>query len=318
MAWRRNRLSLAAALALALGGWTAGCAAPADDDSADDDAGDDDTAGPMEPLLSYAVIADTHVTSEGDHADRLRAAVAWIAEQAAPRDLAFVLVLGDIAWGDGLDLILELFEPLPIPWIPINGDNELHGDEQPFHETFAPQYERLAGEIDGFLLAPTPVVDPTTGADSYLHNVSFQVRGVTFLGLDFAIRGDDTIVGETGDLHDHDGGTWPFLLDELARRSPEARGSVVLFSHIPMHIGLFDQAEMEVVEGDLAPYAGQLSLDLAGHVHLDYSEPVGDDLYTVQAVDAVWDDEVRVWVDRVEGNGAACTHALEPIDVPYP
>ena len=285
-----------------------------DDDTADDDVADDDTADEepeLEELFTFAVIADSHITSNPDNEARLQSALDWIDAEAGPRGIELAVVLGDIAWGDGLETARGQLDGLTVPYVPVIGDNEIHGgSEAAFDETFEPQYETLSATLTDWSRAPTPSADPDTGGDSYFQNHGFTHRGVRFIGLDWCVRGDDGIVGETGDLHDFDGGTLPWLEQQLAPTADGPLDSVLMLSHIPMQIGLFDLDELARLEQVMEPHRGQLAANLAGHVHLD-SEGSHEGYYDVYTTDATWDDEVTVRVITVSGNGVRFSYDHE-------
>lgn len=302
------------------------CAGPADSapaatDTAADTAGD--TAGDAAPptlAFRFAVLADPHVYADAsENLDRLQRAVAWIEAEREARDLRLVLVVGDSAWGEGLAPARAALDALTIPYVPINGDNEVQsGWEEAYATTFADHYQRLAGELDGFVLAPVEVENPEVGVTSWFHNLAFDYGGLHFVGLDWASRVMNPILGEMGYLHDFPGGTFPFFAEALAARAGGAREHVVLFSHIPMHLspGGFDLDQLAQVTAVTAPLADVVWADLAGHYHGNGEETVPDAGYDLHVTDAVWDDElsvrlVEVWTD---GEGFRPTTEVVVID----
>ena len=134
-----------------------------------------DTALPADVAFRFVVIADSHVTSEpSDNLDRLNRAVAWVNQHAEDDDLRLVLVVGDIGWGDGLAPAYDSLSALTVPWVPINGDNEVQlGSEEAYDLTFRPQYEVLAGQLEDWAMVETPVEDPEVGATAWYHEVAF-------------------------------------------------------------------------------------------------------------------------------------------------
>ena len=288
-------------------------AAPAD---ADATAGDTDDAAPFASLFSFVVMADPHVTGAGDHADRLAAALAWVNSQAEARSIELVLVVGDIAWGAGLPLARELLDALAVPYVPIIGDNEVQtGDEQAFAETFGPVYDALAGRLDSFSRAPLPVAHPA-GVDAWLANSSFDHRGVHFATLDFCVRALGGIMGETGELHDYEGGTWPWLAADLAGREGGPADGIVLAAHVPMQVVIFDAEELTKVAALFGRYAAQLYGFFAGHVHVNFEGPLPDGSGTLFVTDATHDGVNTVRLVRVSGNGAAFRYDHERVEVP--
>lgn len=272
---------------------------------------------PPEPF-SFAILADTHVQGNVEYEQRLVAAVTWINDNQQVEGIELVLVLGDIGWRDGLGTAKEELDRLVVPYVPITGDNEVHvGDEQAFYETFAPRWAELGAAWESWHLAPAPVANPETGEDSWFTNLSFEVHGMTFIGLDWAARGISGTLGEFGYLHDFDGGTLPWLDQELRARSSTRRDSIVLFSHIPMYWGVFFEAhEFEAIAAVVEPHAKQVYANFAGHTHTTYEESAGDGMWHVFVTDAVHDDENTVRVVDVgwDDDGASFAHELVVVD----
>ncbi len=292
----------------------------ADDDSAgDDDAtGDDDTTEPpVEPLFSVAVMADPHVYSGTANLERLQSAVAWVEANAAAEEIELVLVLGDVAWNDGLTAARAALDELSMPYVPIIGDNEVHSDdEQAYHDAFDGHMASLDGVLDGFERADAPVWNPEAEMNSWFQNSAFEVQGLRFVGVDWCARGVDGILGEAGFLHDFEGGTFPWFVDGLSDLDGAPAESVILFSHIPMHLGAFDLEQMEALTGVTGPVADRVYANLAGHVHVNAEVEVGEGGYTVFVTDAIWDDELTVRLLRVAGNGHRFEFEHELIVIP--
>lgn len=276
---------------------------------------------PLESLFSFVVIADTHMYGSGDHAARASAAVNWVNEKKTDRDLRVVIIVGDIAWSAGFKEAPPVFEPLLIPWVPLMGDNEIQSsDEALFDSTWGPQYERLASELEGWGRASTPVHNPDYDISSWLQNMSFQVDGVHFVGLDWASRTVGGFWGETADLHDWPGGTLPFLEQDLASLNDPLPGSVVLFSHHPMHLspGSFIKDEMNVFETRIGdPWGQAIDADYAGHYHLNGDETVEQTGWDVHVTEDTFEDIVTVRVVEVLGNGRRYAFTQELVDVGY-
>ncbi len=263
--------------------------------------------GPMEHLFSFAVLADPHITSAAlEHQERLAAAVAWVNERAGARQLELAVVVGDVGWDGGLPIAKALLDDLSIPYLPILGDNEVHfGDEERFNLVFSETLDALATMTDNHRRALVAVHNPQWEQTSWLQNVSFDYRGVRFMGLDWVSRDPDNPMSEMAELHDFPDGSWPWFADELDGLEAGPDENVLLFSHHPMHLspGAFDLAEMAVIEGILAPYGGRIAGAYAGHYHFDGEETNSAAGYDVFVTDAVWDDENTVRVVEVYGNG---------------
>ena len=268
--------------------------------------------------FSIAVLADPHVTRPGEKEQALGKAVDWINENASTRAIEIVLLLGDIAWGNGLELAKGHLDRLTPAYVPVIGDNEIHGgSEAAFDATFAPQYDRLAGTLSEWQRAATPVDNPESGAQSWFTNVAFVHRGVRFVGLDWSTRtATGTIDSELGYLHDFEGGTWRWLQEQAPKFASAAKRGVILFGHIPMHPGPFDDAQMSKLEALLDPYYLQLYANLAGHLHLNYELEVGRALYDVFVTDPPWGEEATIRMVSAEGNGTAWSYEQELVVVP--
>ena len=245
-------------------------------------------AGPWEPRFTFAILADPHVSDASANLARLQAANAWLSENAVAEDIQLVLILGDIAWYDGFPLVTDAFSVLPMPWVPILGDNEVQlGDEQTFDATFAAQYTVLSGQLDNFTRGSTPVDNPEYGVASWFQNLSFDYGEVHFAGLDWCTRHIGGIEGEMADLHDFSGGTLPWLAADLAT---------------------LDEGPSDLLRTwDDAIYA-----NFAGHYHFNGEEVDSGRPLDVYVTDAVWDDELTIRLVDVEGNGVAMryTHRL--------
>lgn len=297
------------------------CADPAAAPDPTDTAPMEDTGeagGPLSRAFAYVVIADPHVSDPtGEHLDRLDAAVAWINAEAPSRDLRLVLVVGDIAWGDGMDAARAALDRLAIPYVPVNGDNEVHlGSEEAYALAFADVYDTLATTFDGWTMGQVAVEHPGYGP-AWLHNLAFSYEGIRFIGLDWASRSTDTILGEFGELNDFEGGTFPFFEAEVGAASG-ALEDVVLFGHMPMHVGAFDLDEMARIGGVTAPHGDHVWADLAGHYHGSASEPVEGAGYDLHVTDATWDDDVELRLVEVWANQARFAPTTETVIVPWP
>jgi hypothetical protein len=267
------------------------------------------------PAFSFGIIADPHVTGEGEHLDRLHAAVAHLASVHADAPLEFVVVLGDIAWRDGWDDASSALDALPVPWVPIQGDNPIQvGEEQGFITAFGPQLDHLAAGLDGWQHLPSPVDDPIY-EQVWLTNIAFEVDGVTFVGLDWNSRDTETILGETPDLFDVEGGTLPFLesvLEQTAATDGLA-GRVITLTHMPMMWGpgFFTVDEVAVMESRIGPYSDLLLANLAGHLHGNGSTEWEALDMDVHVTDAPWDDENLVRVAHISKTNLRVVLELE-------
>lgn len=276
--------------------------------------GEEVEPAPIVPLFSFAVIADTHISSNPEHETRLQRSVDWINSNVEARQVELVIVLGDIGWGEGVARSKALLDELIVPYVPLRGDNELHGSEQAFEQAYAPQYERLSQVLKGWRKAPATVWDPVGNQEVLLQNMAFSHRGVHFFALDVCVRGQEDIMSEFGVLNDYEGGTLPWFERELPLLDPTARDSVIMLTHIPMFLGAFDADEMKAIEDLVAPYDNQVYANLAGHLHFNYErESKGFDVFVT---DAVWDDDNVVRMIEVSGNGEVYEYDHEVVVVP--
>ena len=286
-------------------------------DSGQPDSGD--TPGPEVHLFSMAIIADPHVVGAGEHDTRLHAAVDWVEAHAAERDIQLTLILGDICWGDGFTYAHDALNKLSMPWVPVMGDNVIQaGQEDVFHATFDAQLDGLQGSLTDFEIQPTPVWNPERGMDSWLQNIRFDFGGIRFLSVDWNSRELGSIWGETPDLHNFDGGTWPWLLSELDLVSDRPSDSVILLSHMPLFEGIGGLTTLEadqVVEA-LHPRRDVLWANLAGHLHWSNSDVWERAGIEVHITDATWDDLNTLRIIDVSSNGSGFVyrHSLEEVN----
>lgn len=293
------------------------CASPTSDSGV---AEGDVEEGPLVPLFTFAIVADPHVTTPGVNADRLAQALDWIDTNREAQDIQLVIVVGDIGWGDeGLALSHDLLASLTVPWVPILGDNEIqYGSEEGFDTTYAEHFATLGATLENFRRGSTPVDNPEYGVPSWFQDLSFDFRGVHFIGLDWCSREIGTIYGEMADLHQFAGGTWGWLEADLAELGEGPIDRVVLASHNPMHLspGAFDLAEIDTLDALLAAYDDALYANFAGHYHATGEDPPSDRPIGVYVTDATWDDELSIRLVAVSGNDARITyeHTLVTIE----
>ena len=216
-----------------------------------------------ETELSYqftiAVLADPHISGTPEHTARLEQAVIGSMNNAEERQIELVPVLGDVGWGEGLTTAKDLLETLTVPYLPIIGDNEIiYGDEANFADVFAPQMEWLADNTEDWSYGGQSVWNPEESKDSYFTNFAFTHKGVRLIALDWASRlpASEGIWTEFGYLHDFEGGSFPFLEQELTTLGSEKLNSALFITHIPMTVGSFNAEQMEAFEVMLRPIHG--------------------------------------------------------------
>jgi hypothetical protein len=273
---------------------------------------------PMTHRFSFAVVADPHIQGSEDHDARLESAVAWINAEASNRDIQLTLVLGDIGWGEtGLERSLELLTPLSMPWVPVIGDNVvISGQDAEFESVFEDQIAVLEQELMSWEKSPSPVWDPNYEVQSSLQNFRFEHEGVLFVALDWNIRGIGGLAAEFADLHDFDGGSWPFLVESLDGAHARPEESILLLSHIPLMAGALDVEEVGQVNTLTSPLSSRIDAAYAGHMHVTYdlyNKPGG---YEVLVTDATWDDENVIRIVDVYGDGQAYSYVQELVEIP--
>jgi len=271
---------------------------------------------PVETLFSFVVLADPHIAGPPEHEERLELAIEWINQHAAQRELELVLVVGDIGWSTGLERSRELLDGLQVPYVPLVGDNEIQtGDEQRYQEIYASQFELLSDTFDAWYKAPVPVTHPGSGETVWPQNLSFEHKGVRFVGADTVVRGVRGTLGELGSLNDYAGGTWPFLAEVFSDAEFRPRESIVLAGHVPMMVGALDLQQMAQVETLLGPVGDWVHAHYAGHLHVDYEESVYAAGYELYVTDATWDDDITLRIVEVSGNEQQVAYSQELVRV---
>lgn len=283
-----------------------------------------DTGAPEAPptfRFSFVLVADPHVWAEGENADRLRRAVAWVNDNAALEDIRVVLFLGDMTWSEGLVAGPPILDALTVPWVPLLGDNEVQSaDEEAFHTTYTPQYDALATTLTDWEKPQMPVWNPEHEQDSWFQNLTFAVEGVRFFGLDWTTRRIGMGVGEVAALHDFTGGTFPWFTDRLQALAPlSGQECVLTASHEAMFMcpGAFDIPSDDALEAMIAPLGDRVSTSWGGHFHADYTEEREVGGYTVELVQALWElDQPTLRLVRVLSNDIRCAYEDETVQVP--
>ena len=283
---------------------------------------------PDDPLFSFAVIADPHVTGNAasENALRLANCVEWINANEEENLIELVAVVGDVAWASGLATAKQILDDLTVPYLPVIGDNEIQsGYEEGFDTTFAPQYDSLAGTLENWQRPATPVWNPEIGDVSYLQNFSFDHRGLHFMGIDWNTRTIGGLEGEQADLHDFEGGTFPWFTGDIEACNKEFGENIIMFSHHPMHVApvlpvevaAFSPEEDGIVEAVTGGYGDHVYANLAGHYHVDWQEyrSVGQyEIYVTRAVHL--GEETLIRLVRVYGDGEVFTYHEERIIIP--
>ena len=137
-----------------------------------------------------------------------------------------------------------------------------------------------------------------------------------FVALDWNIRGIGGLAAEFADLHDFDGGSWPFLVESLDGAHARPEESILLLSHIPLMAGALDVEEVGQVNTLTSPLSSRIDAAYAGHMHVTYdlyNKPGG---YEVLVTDATWDDENVIRIVDVYGDGQAYSYVQELVEIP--
>ncbi len=205
-----------------------------------------------EKKFCFVVIADPHVetiNSVESNSIRLEKAVEYINKVSARKNIKFLFVVGDIAWGnDNIDKSKKILDKSIIPYFPMIGDNEIvTGSEKYFHDTYRALYDKHRNDLSG-TLGPAKVHYPSQDKDVYLNNFSFEYSGVNFIIADWNSRDidddDKENKNEDADLNDFPDGTFEWFkncvlnakksiaIDEQTELS--LRNNILVFSHHPM------------------------------------------------------------------------------------
>ena len=235
---------------------------------------------------------------ESDSEAILARAVADTNALAAAADgPSFALVLGDLSdSGERSELqrAHELLEALQIPWLPLLGNHEMwpyaYDTEQGAYaeadgpvgdgvmlDVFAPAFKQGAADLPSLVRAPA-VWNPEIDAESSFVNFAFSHCGVRFVALDFTTRmhagsGYPGVASEAV-LHDFEGGSWPWVLADLAEGPGAEAETVVVLAHHPITnsaLVSLDSSSFEMASDTLT----QLGLDqriaafFGGHLHID-------------------------------------------------
>ncbi len=250
--------------------------------------------------FTFAIIADPHIDGNVDNKTSLISAVDWIIDNKDKKDIQLVFVIGDIAWGGSRSnrnlkiarAILDRLNEAAIPYIPVIGDNEIQRRcEKEFDVIFKKQYRYLDGVLGHWRKAPTPV------KGMYLQNFSFDYKGCHFVSCDFNSRKKDD---EGGELHDFEGGSWPWFKKDIETCQKAGKESIVIITHIGMfRTGfssadqyLFSHDEMNKMKSFLYDYREYVDSNYAGHIHQNWNSVVWSGLFTkiyhVRTTDETW------------------------------
>ncbi|MFH1320130.1 MAG: metallophosphoesterase [Bacteroidota bacterium] len=271
--------------------------------------------------FSFVAIADSHISGNTEHENRLENTIEWINANTEERNIAFVVILGDIAWGEEyLQRAKNLLSTLEIPYIPIIGDNVIQaGNEIAFNNTFNDIYLYLSNIYENFNKAPNPVWNDGLQQDMYLQNFSFDFQGLHIIGLDWCSRRIDSIQGEFANLYDFNGATFSWFKSDIDLAPKENSENIIMFSHHPMHffIGAFSSEDYNTIENYTAQYADYVYANMAGHYHKSWHEIHEIAGYELFVVDAVWNEPTSLEIVDVNLIDGSFTFSHEIIIIAY-
>ena len=251
-------------------------------------------------MFSFAVIADPHVSGNPDRRAKFETAIDWIISNKDSKDIELTFALGDIAWGGPrgkrnlatAKKILDRLDKNGITYIPVIGDNEVqYGCEKEFEEVFGPHFKILSGRLENWRKAPA------AAAGRYLQNFSFDYKGCHFVCPDFISRKTGS---EGGELHDFEGGSWPWFKNDIERCPKPKKENIVIITHIGMfNTGfkfadrfVYSGSDMDKIKSFLNDYKDNVDSNYAGHLHLNWYVPVWSELfvplYHVRITDETW------------------------------
>ena len=243
--------------------------------------------------FSFAIICDPHVDGTPSHKTGLEEAVNWIAANRQKKDIRFVFVLGDIAWGSSegkkniltARKILDKLNTASIPYIPMPGDNEIeYGAQKDFNDIFADQYKHLQGICENWQKSPVRL------NNMYLQNFSFDYKDCHFVCPDFVSRKTQ----KSGDIIDVNDGSWNWFKNDIKTCPKTKLKNTVIFTHIGMFRtgiffadeNLFSNSDLSKIKEFLTDYRDHIDSNYAGHIHKNLDWQVRGDsynpLYTVR------------------------------------
>ncbi len=250
----------------------------------------------------------------------LQEAVKWINFHEQDKNIKFVLVSGDLTGSAEKSEFMkfkEIMSDLNVPYVPIIGNHDVwpyvrYQDEAPYatgdsimNEVFADVYDR--GKLffdywnDGTRLKRT--LNPETGLESYLQNFSFEYDDFIFYALDFNpryhVNKPEPGIGPEAQLMEWNGGTFDWLKKDLATNPNKKTKNVCFVSHHPATDNIlvqlsnfvFNMDEYNKIINAFMPYKNNLALWMAGHIHIDYSYALTNNVMYVRGIAANKDSD---------------------------
>jgi 3',5'-cyclic AMP phosphodiesterase CpdA len=216
---------------------------------------------------------------------------------------AFALVLGDLSDSgerSELERTRDILDALALPWLPLLGNHDVwpyHWDAQAeawgeaetpvgdalIWEVFEAAFARAAQDLPSLRLTPA-AWEPSLKADTPFVGFAFSHCGVRFVALDsntrvHAAEGEPG-VGPEAALHDHEGGSWPWLLERL--EGDDGALPVAVVAHHPFTQSAwtsFDAERFAQIEADLSARGleQRIAAFFGGHLHVEIEQegPLG-------------------------------------------
>ena len=232
------------------------------------------------------------VGDQGGGAQYLRTCVDWINDNYGYYGIEFVIVSGDMThsaeWSE-FSKAKEILDSLEIPYVPVLGNHDVwpytdddeaeygYGDEY-FKDTFDDTFDDLAQFFDNWDDGTRldQVWNPEVGYYCYFQNFSFDFEGFHFVIADFNTREhapfDEPGIGPEADMHNFDGGTWPWFQDDIDNAN-HGDDNIYIIAHHPLRntaqlpLFAFSSGEYSSITSFLNGYKNNIGLWAAGHIH---------------------------------------------------
>ncbi|MCF8256733.1 MAG: metallophosphoesterase [Flavobacteriales bacterium] len=263
-------------------------------------------------LFTFAHITDTHIgeraegrdfgtpgflndtltgTESGYTIDRLRSTMRHFGDLQQAERPAFIIHSGDLTdSGERSELLMarQLMEG-PIPCIPLMGNHDAWpynrfateaatacGDSL-MNAVFADVFDSLQQRFDWVGGTRTArFTCPVSSNSAFLQNYAFIYSGVRFVFLDFNpryhVKKDEPGIGPEAYLTDTEGGTVPFLRQQLAVAQMQGEQVVLIVHHPPVTAVVgkrfaFSKADKQRLAEILRPHSTRVLGWFCGHLH---------------------------------------------------